>query len=94
MYNELDNWHKIYNPCQFEKNICLKNRKDNTINGCCPTCKLNTAVGCSIRSLGCKLFLCQEAYNNLSNEAKEKYLNLKFMISDLKLYIELNYQID
>lgn len=74
LYDELcdylDNKCQEYNLCKFKDGICEKRRcvcKKNVPiypNGCCysttrgKNCKYLTDKGCSIRNVGCKLFIC------------------------------------
>lgn len=75
-----DKFSKIllrYNPCKWVGNTCVINRENKTINGCCPNCHLNTSVGCSIQSLGCKMFLCETAFQNLPSDIKKRWRKMK-----------------
>jgi hypothetical protein len=46
------------NPCQWGKTRCIRDREENTIGRCCEDCEYLTGLGCSIKSIGCKLSLC------------------------------------
>jgi hypothetical protein len=56
LYNEASKLIKKYNPCKITDGKCL--------NGgpkcCCGGCRFEylTSTGCSVQSLGCRLFLC------------------------------------
>lgn len=78
-----------YNPCDFINNQCVSNRINNTANGCCPTCELNTYAGCSILSLGCKMILCSDAKANLPEEVRLEWLKLEALVRELRIYREL-----
>jgi len=62
---------KEYDPCRFEGSLCkLKRGRDYfyeaniyKYNGCCGKCSHLTKNGCSVQSLGCKLFLCETVRN-------------------------------
>jgi hypothetical protein len=64
------------NPCRWIGNTCILNRDRGGANGCCNACKMNTYAGCSIQNLGCKSFLCERAFNNLSIAGREKWREL------------------
>ena len=92
-YDLLSKWHWKYNPCDFRKNKCVRNRIYNESNGCCNNgsdnhCQYNTVVGCSIKSLGCKLFICDDAWKLLSDDARKEFQEIEIMIKKSKLSIE------
>lgn len=78
-FSLFDNFAKLlqtHNPCLWQKNTCQVNRIDGTVNGCCQVCAKNTRVGCSIQSLGCKAFLCENAFNSLPENAQGQWRQL------------------
>ena len=79
------------NLCDFQNNICFGKRGTTIENGCChcykskifiglkemPTlCKYHEGITCKAKSIGCKMFLCDEV-------TKEK--NIKFTIENVLL---------
>lgn len=52
---------KEHNPCDFVKGSCFRNRKQGRRKpGCCDDCNYLGANGCTIKCLGCKLYLCSD----------------------------------
>ena len=76
LYDEYSDLLQIFNPCQFEGNKCVFNRKNNTVNGCCNKCAALSYMGCQVQSLGCKSILCETAFNNLPSEGKAAWREL------------------
>ena len=65
-----------YNVCNIKDGKCFAAREDKvrlTYNNCCGECKhLDFKKGCTIRSLGCKLYVCYEAEIKLKEFSKKK----------------------
>jgi hypothetical protein len=76
LYDEFSEILLKNNPCEWKENKCIHNRENNSEDGCCQGCTYNTAVGCNIQSLACKVFLCERAFSNLSQENKAKWRSL------------------
>lgn len=66
LYEKADRLFKKHNPCQFIDGLCIKNRKNGGVsNGCChESCDHLGPRGCTIKSLGCKLFTCDYICEN------------------------------
>lgn len=60
--DELDNFYKDKNMCEFKNNQCYIQRKlnNNKFNGCCRMCIHQSSKGCTTKNLACKLFYCSE----------------------------------
>jgi len=80
-----DGFFKAFNVCgwrtdQDGNTTCHGMRRGvfkNSPTGCCGDCKLFNN-GCPTQNLSCKIFLCQEAADNLPERAKEDYKKLLF----------------
>jgi len=56
LYGEADLVLRNYNPCNIKNGRCLRGHP------CCDGCEyLSAGKGCTVKSLVCKLFLCDEA---------------------------------
>lgn len=55
IYEEADALFKRYDPCQFKDGKC---KSEVFPDGCCEGCVYLGSNGCTIQSLGCKLFMC------------------------------------
>jgi hypothetical protein len=53
MYDKVSDILKELNPCEISKDSCIKD-----IAWCCNHCRYVTNIGCSVRSLVCRLWLC------------------------------------
>ena len=76
LYDEADTLLKIWNPCKIKSGNCAGNRREGRPDPCCCNqCSyLDPEAGCTIQSLGCKLFLCgyaEDAYPYLSARLQE-----------------------
>ena len=71
----LDDYTNRYNPCDIKvvdgKAICMRDLED-----CCNECDYLSPNGCTIRCLGCKLFVCfklqkqDPVYKDVTSAAK------------------------
>lgn len=59
LYDVADSEFKDRNCCDFIENQCIKDRVKKTIEYCCDGCKYLIDHKCSVKSLGCKLSICQ-----------------------------------
>ena len=48
-----------YNPCDWRSGKCRRMRLSEDDGGCCVGCEHLGAEGCSVKSLGCRLWLCE-----------------------------------
>lgn len=62
LYQEADRIITQGNPCDFVDGTCVSSRKHiNKDCKCCEGCKhLEVGKGCTVKSLGCKLWLCRD----------------------------------
>ena len=49
-----------YNPCDWRDGKCRRMRSPGGDKGCCAGCEHLGAEGCTVNSLACKLWLCEE----------------------------------
>lgn len=86
LYDELDAFLKKHNPCKIrlEKNrvTCVHTRKNGgtwpgTEKLCCEHCTKYWDNGCTVKALGCKVYLCNKAERNLTDEAITDWHNLR-----------------
>ena len=49
-----------YNPCEWRNGKCRKMRSSKGEKGCCEGCGHLGAEGCTVQSLACILWLCDE----------------------------------
>jgi len=47
-----------HDPCAWKDGMCMKMRTVEGEEGCCEGCKHLSQKGCTVRSLACKLWLC------------------------------------
>ena len=52
-----------YNPCDWKDGKCRRMRSLKDDAGCCEGCKHLSPKGCTVKSLGCKLWLCEGQRN-------------------------------
>lgn len=85
-YNKINLLIKLHNPCQINRNgtklvcnytRCIKNQnylfiRKNSL--CCYSCGHLDSYGCSVKSLACKAWLCDET----TNEKLKNKLNRLF----------------
>lgn len=71
LYNELCDQADVilnkFNPCEVKDGKCKRGYF------CCDGCKYLKSNGCSIRSLFCKIWICEESWNTRSDEWKKEY---------------------
>ena len=60
-----------YNPCDWRNGKCTRMRSSEDDKGCCVGCQHLGAEGCTVESLGCKLWLC-EGQRDLFRECEIK----------------------
>ena len=48
-----------YNPCDWRNGKCRRMRSSEDDEGCCVGCQHLGDEGCTVESLGCKLWLCE-----------------------------------
>ncbi len=48
-----------YNPCDWRNGKCRRMRSSKDDGGCCVGCEHLSPKGCTVKSLGCKLWLCE-----------------------------------
>jgi len=48
-----------YNPCDWQNGKCRRMRSSGDDEGCCVGCRHLGTEGCTVTSLGCKLWLCE-----------------------------------
>jgi len=48
-----------YNPCDWRDGKCRRMRSSKDDEGCCEGCEHLSRNGCTVKSLGCKLWLCE-----------------------------------
>ncbi len=89
-YNEADKIISKYGDiCKIQNNMCIAHREklykfSSSSTTCCHNCEsksLNTKTGCTIKSLGCKLWLCyyiKDTYPMLAKELQKLKSNLNF----------------
>ena len=52
---------KTYNPCDWKNGTCRSVRENGIADcGCCKGCEYLSDKGCTVKSLSCKLWLCEE----------------------------------
>ena len=49
-----------YNPCDWKNGKCRTIRSSKREKGCCAACEHLGAKGCTVQSLACKLWLCED----------------------------------
>jgi hypothetical protein len=49
-----------YNPCDWRNGKCRRMRSSEDDEGCCGGCQHLGDEGCTVESLGCKLWLCED----------------------------------
>lgn len=75
IYYIVDYLFKLYNPCKIKNGRCQFNKdynKSKYLNTCCGNkgfnciskCIYLSKKGCTVKSLGCKLFMCNNIKNN------------------------------
>lgn len=76
---ELDLISQEENPCKFENGKCWASRKGilTEFNTCCRRCRHLGENGCTITCLGCKLWFCLPAWENLSRGSRKTIENIK-----------------
>jgi len=52
-----------YNPCDWRNEKCRRMRSSRNDEGCCEVCEHLGPNGCTVQSLGCKLWLCENQEN-------------------------------
>ena len=52
-----------YNPCDWRNGKCRRMRSSKDDQGCCQGCEHLSRKGCTVKSLGCKLWLCEGQRN-------------------------------
>ncbi len=91
LYEKADKLFKEHNPCLFIDGLCICNRKVSTkrqrhSGGCCGGCKYVGSKGCTVKSLGCKLFVCDHIYLNYKTLYEKIYkLGQKAVMKDFSL---------
>ena len=67
-----------YNPCEWSKEQCIRMRSSKGDDkGCCEGCRHLSRSGCTVKSLGCKLWLCEHGSDGFREcEAELKLLRL------------------
>ena len=82
LYKKIDDFIKKVNPCKVVDGKCLRAQLGGN-NFCCgkycqiEPCKHLTRNGCGAeKPIACRLFLCQDAIDNLTRKQREKYYNL------------------
>ena len=58
-----------YNPCDWQNRKCRRMRSSEDDKGCCVESQDLGVEGCTVKSLGCKLWLC-EGQRNLFRECE------------------------
>jgi hypothetical protein len=48
-----------YNPCDWKNGKCRRMRSSQDDKGCCVGCEHLEPGGCTVKSLGCTLWLCE-----------------------------------
>ncbi len=76
-----------YNPCDWRNGKCRRMRLSEDDEGCCVGCEHLGAQGCTVKSLACKLWLC-EAQRSLFREC-EIELKLLRQVAD---YCDIPYE--
>jgi hypothetical protein len=76
---EIDAWLAKWNPCKTKlvdgKFWCMS--KTHGHKGCCRGCKALGPKGCTLQfPLGCKFWLCEDAWHDLPDEAKKELWEL------------------
>jgi hypothetical protein len=69
-----------YSPCDWKDGECRRMRSSEGDRGCCEGCKHLSKKGCAVKSLACKLWLC-ETQSNLFKEC-EKELKILRQVAD------------
>lgn len=64
LYSMADFLIKKYNPCEIIDGTCLDYRINEKENFCCCNCPSLSGSGCTVKSLYCKLWLCESAIAN------------------------------
>ena len=79
---------KKYNPCKpyfiDGKFYCARDTDDVRTNGCCTGCQY-FENGCSVVSLACKMWICEEAFNQLSFQQQKEWMKEMKEINRLRL---------
>ncbi len=92
-YEEADKLFKKYNPCKFKDGKCICNRNNTypSKNGCCGMCRYLNSKGCTIKSLGCKLYICWREHGKILDERRALIKKVRRVIphpfSPLNCYI-------
>lgn len=97
IWEELDKFLLKTNPCQFDGNVCIDNRQPKgerygshaEKNGCCQRCEHLSDVGCKIKSLGCKAYLCLTARNRLTPSEVKELNEIKVMIDRSRISVPI-----
>lgn len=84
IWRQMDSILKEWNPCEFQGGRCFRNREKSKKekNGCCHGCEWLSDKGCTVMSLGCKLFLCQGAHDKLPSYVQLQITKLKRVAKD------------
>lgn len=52
-----------YDPCDWRNGKCRRMRSSKDDGGCCEGCEHLSQQGCTVQSLACKLWLCENQRN-------------------------------
>lgn len=77
LYQKIVDFMRDVNPCKIKNGICYRGKKGGR-NFCCKDCKHLTENGCSAKKpIACKLWLCQEAIDNMTKKQRKKYYEIE-----------------
>ena len=66
-----------YDPCDWKGDKCRRMRSSSDDKGCCEECRHLGKKGCTVKSLACKLWLCEKQVDLFKEcEAELKVLRL------------------
>lgn len=89
LYSEVQALFAKYNPCDIRNGTCAGYRGGARDNFCCARCKHLTKKGCRVKSLACKVWICNYLYTTAPDEFKDQLHALSKRCSDL-FYITHN----
>ena len=86
LYDQADTLFKVWNPCKIKDGVCAEDRACKRMNRCCcGGCKYITSIGCLVRALYCKTWMCyylQGRYPYLALQLEElHHANIKLVHS-------------